>query len=255
MEALTNRMWQTAIGWREILTRILDGFVIEANVTPAWLRNPGTNRLLKLDLYSPEAGVAVRFIGLQGQRKTRLSDEEEMEEAQRNEMRAELCRQNGVRLINVGLATTEPAEVFHELSRALASASRRVAQGSLRAGEKDRLMTQLAAAHQQLERLRRQVRTTDDVQRFADAWRDREMASVVEAQAAANTAPAGFKSGRIVATAYRPGMEVQHDKFGRGQVVRVEPDGSDLAITISFVTAGERKFLMSLVQDKLTPVS
>ncbi len=248
-------MWQIAMGWREIMTRILDGFVIEANVTPAWLRNPGTNRLLKLDLYSPEAGVAVRFIGLQGQRKTRLSDEEELEEAQRNEMRAELCRQNGVRLINVTLAASEPAEVFMELSRALASASRRVAQGSLRTSDKERLMTQLAAAHQQLERLRRQVRTTDDVQRFADAWRDREVAAVVEAQTTAGDTQAGFKSGRIVATAYRPGMDVQHTKFGRGQVVRVEPDGSDLAITISFVTAGERKFLMSLVQDKLVPVS
>lgn len=247
-------MWQIAMGWREIMTRILDGFVIETNVTPVWLRNPGTNRLLKLDLYAPEAGVAVRLMGLQGQRKTRLSDEEEMEEAQRNEMRAELCRQNGVRLVNVTLGTSQPAEVFNDLSRGLASASRRVAQGSVRASEKERLMTQLAAAHQTLERLRRQVRTTDDVQRFADAWRDREMASVVEAQAAAADPQAGFKSGRIVATAYRPGMEVQHEKFGRGQVVQITPDGNDLAITISFVTAGERKFLMSLVKDKLSLV-
>ena len=247
-------MWQIAMGWREIMTRILDGFVIETNVTPVWLRNPGTNRLLKLDLYAPEAGVAVRLMGLQGQRKTRLSDEEEMEETQRNEMRAELCRQNGVRLVNVTLGTSQPAEVFNDLSRGLASASRRVAQGSVRASEKERLMTQLAAAHQTLERLRRQVRTTDDVQRFADAWRDREMASVVEAQAAAADPQTGFKSGRIVATAYRPGMEVQHEKFGRGQVVQITPDGNDLAITISFVTAGERKFLMSLVKDKLAPV-
>ncbi|QLQ05196.1 MAG: hypothetical protein HZY76_03160 [Anaerolineae bacterium] len=178
-----------------------------------------------------------------------------MEEAQRTATRAEPVPAERRAPDQRDPGEPEPAEVFNELSRALASTSRRVAQGSLRANEKERLMTQLAAAHQQLERLRRQVRTTDDVPRFADAWRDREEAAVIAAQAAVvNGTQNGFKAGRIVATAYRPGTEVEHVKFGRGQVVRVEPDGSDLAITISFVTAGERKFLLSLVQDKLSAV-
>ena len=66
-------MWQYAMGWREIFTRILGDFTVEENVTPAWLRNPNTKRLLKLDLFYPDVGVAVRLQGLQGQRKVRKS--------------------------------------------------------------------------------------------------------------------------------------------------------------------------------------
>ena len=121
-------MWQYAMGWREIFTRILGDFAVEENVTPEWLRNPNTKRLLKLDLFYPDVGVAVRLQGLQGQRKVRKSDQEEMEEAQRDDLRDELCRAHGVRLINVDLGAGEPRAVFNELSRALATASRVVAQ-------------------------------------------------------------------------------------------------------------------------------
>ena len=151
-------MWQYAMGWREIFTRILGDFAVEENVTPPWLRNPNTKRLLKLDLYYPDVGVAVRLQGLQGQRKVRKSDQEEIEEAQRDEMREELCRQHGVRLINVDLGAGEPRAVFNELSRALATASRVVAQGDSGRVDKGRLMPNLAQARQTLERVRMQVR-------------------------------------------------------------------------------------------------
>lgn len=251
-------MWQYAMGWREIFTRILGDFTVEENVTPAWLRNPNTKRLLKLDLFYPDVGVAVRLQGLQGQRKVRKSDQEELEEVQRDELREELCRQHGVRLINVDLAAEETRVVFNELSRALATASRVVAQSDSRSVDKGRLMPNLAQARQTLERVRMQVRRSEDVAQYADAWRDREMAAIATAQAEAKpaNAPGGslFKSGRIIATVYKPGAEVKHDRFGQGTVVAAQPDGNDMAITISFVTAGERRFLVSLVQDKLTLV-
>ena len=168
-------MWQYAMGWREIFTRILGDFTVEENVTPAWLRNPNTKRLLKLDLFYPDVGVAVRLQGLQGQRKVRKSDQEELEEVQRDELREELCRQHGVRLINVDLAAEETRVVFNELSRALATASRVVAQSDSRSVDKGRLMPNLAQARQTLERVRMQVRRSEDVAQYADAWRDREI--------------------------------------------------------------------------------
>ena len=83
-----------------------------------------------------------------------------------------------------------------------------------------------------------------------------EVPAIAPAQAESKpvNAPGGatFKSGRIIATVYKPGAEVKHERFGRGTVVATQLDGNDMAITISFVTAGERKFLVSLVQDKLT---
>lgn len=249
-------MWQYAMGWREIFTRILGEFNVQENVTPAWLRNPGTKRLLKLDLYYPELGVAMRLQGLQGQRKVRKSDAEEMEEAQRETLRAELCRQNGVRLIQIDLGVSEPRTVFDELSRALSTASRVVAQSSDQAVDKGRLMPNLAQARHNLERVRVQVRRVEDVAQYADAWRDREMAAIVSAQTAAPLGPAGVavKPGRIISTIYKPGVEVEHERFGRGVVTAAQPDGNDMAIIISFVQAGERRFLASLVQNKLTLV-
>ena len=63
-------------GWREVLARIFDGFETEYGVTPEWLVNPDTNRRLKLDCLFPDMGVAVRFVGLEGNTKRRKSDQE-----------------------------------------------------------------------------------------------------------------------------------------------------------------------------------
>ena len=86
-------------GWREILARVFDGFTAQPNVTPDWLVNPTTNRRLKLDLYYPEAGFAVRFIGLQAKGQRRQSDWEALEEQQREQSRVDLCRANDVQLL------------------------------------------------------------------------------------------------------------------------------------------------------------
>ncbi len=89
-------------GWREVLARIFDGFIVEYGLTPEWLVNPETNRRLKLDCFYPQIGVAVRFVGLEGTaRKQRKSDEEVMAEEAREQARAAVCRQHGVVLISI----------------------------------------------------------------------------------------------------------------------------------------------------------
>ena len=74
-------------GWREVLARIFDGFETEYGVMPEWLVNPDTNRRLKLDCLFPDVGVAVRFVGLEGNTKRRKSDEEVEDEAERERAR------------------------------------------------------------------------------------------------------------------------------------------------------------------------
>ena len=57
-------MYTEMNAWREILARTFDGFFEQDNVSPEWLINPATKRRLKLDKFYPEAGLAIRFIGL-----------------------------------------------------------------------------------------------------------------------------------------------------------------------------------------------
>src|SRR5512137_1808130 len=88
-------------GWREVLARIFDGFETEYGVAPEWLVNPDTNRRLKLDCLFPDVGVAVRFVGLEGNTKRRKSDQEVEDEAERERTRADVCRAHGVVLITI----------------------------------------------------------------------------------------------------------------------------------------------------------
>ena len=84
------------LGWREILARVMDGFQCQEDVSPAWLVNPATNRPLKLNQLYPQVGLAIRFVGLTAKGQPRQSDDEAQTEAERDEIRAELCRQNEV---------------------------------------------------------------------------------------------------------------------------------------------------------------
>ncbi len=80
--------WINVNAWREILSRVFDGFAVQYEVTPEWLVNPGTNRRLKLDLLYPEIGVAIRFMGLQGTgRHQRPSLEEEEQQSNAGDCR------------------------------------------------------------------------------------------------------------------------------------------------------------------------
>src|SRR3954469_13383430 len=77
----------TINGWREMLARILKGFTAQENVSRDWLVNPATKRRPKIDLFSPEANLAFRFIGLTAKGQGRQSEWEVMEEEQRDQTR------------------------------------------------------------------------------------------------------------------------------------------------------------------------
>jgi len=239
------------MAWREILTRIFEGFVRQEGVTPDWLVNPSTRRRLKLDVLYPEIGIAIRFVGLQGKRRGPVSDWELQEEKQRDEIRAELCRQHGIHLIPIFVLSERPGEALRALSTALGQATRRIAQGDREPSDKLRLMPLLARSRKTCEELIQQVRSSEDLALYAELWRDRETAMLTALQPQPTSTLQD--KGRSLPK-YVEGMAVQHVIFGPGTVIAITPEGEDARITVRFVTTGERTFLASLVADKLTPV-
>jgi hypothetical protein len=237
------------MAWREILARIFEGLKREEDVSPEWLVNPGTRRHLKLDVFYPEIGIAIRFVGLQGKGHKSISDWELMEEEQRDQIRAELCRSNGVFLVLIPVASDRPGETLRALSAALGQASRSMAQGSRPLADKRRLMPVLAEARQRCEEIIQRVRTPDDLALYAELWRDREAAMVIALQ----NQPAAQPRKKREPPRFVEGMAVTHTAFGPGTVIAITPEGNDARITVQFVTAGVRTFLASLAADKLTP--
>ena len=236
------------MGWNEILARIFDGFQTQRNISPDWLINPATRRKLKLDFLYPGIGIAVRFGGMQG--KGRKSEWEEMEDSSRDEIRKELCRQNGVDLILLTPYDPFPRELLSEINMVLGAASRRIAKSKQFRGKAE-LMAQLARARDALATIRRSVSKLDDLPPFAEAWRDREARAIASAQAPARPSN-GTARKKAAVRKLKAGQWVKHERFGRGVVseVKIEPD--DVYLTINFVTEGNRQFMGSLVADKLT---
>ena len=236
------------MAWREILARVMDSFQVQPDVSPEWLVNPATNRRLKLDLFYPEAGLAIRFVGLTAKGQPKQSDWELQEEEQRDQTRSELCRQNGVELFLLETDHPQPSEQFQKLRTTLTRLSRTLAQSNRSEGDKSTLMPRLAAARSRLDEISRRVKRPDDLALFAELWRDRETAGV-----AATRQPHAPASNPI-ATPLRlhTGQPVRHERFGPGTVVAVEETGSDTQITVRFDTGEERTFLASLAGGKLS---
>ncbi len=236
------------MAWREILARTMQSFAVETDVSPAWLVNPATNRRLKLDLLYPEAGLAVRFIGLTAKGQPKQSDWELMEEAQRDQTREELCRQHGFELFLLDPDYPDPAEQFQRLRTILSRLSRNLAQGDRPNWDKQTFMPRLAEARDRLAEIARRVKRPEDLAVFAELWRDRETASIVAtrppAAPVARTRPAG-------PLRLADGARVQHERFGPGVVQSIDPDGGDPKVAILFDSGEQRTFLASLVRDKL----
>lgn len=240
-------MPNTLYAWREILARILADFPAQENVTPPWLVNPTTKRQLKLDLLYPDAATAVRFVGLLGQRKMRLSDQEVAESSARDDTRAELCRRQGITLVTIDSEGADPRAVLKEVANALSRASRTLAQSQRPDPEKAKRMPQLAIARRRCEDFLSRVRRMEDLELYADLWRDREANVISSTQEEMESPPA------VPLREYRPGQWVRHTIYGAGNVVQVEPRPDDTYITVRFVTAGERTFSARLAADKLLP--
>jgi hypothetical protein len=241
-------MSHTIIAWREILARIFAGITEQENVSPEWLVNPATRRRLKLDKFYPEAGVAVRFVGLTAKGQGRLSDWEVQETEQRDQTRVELCRLNGVQLALIDL-DEEPAKQLDGLLRVLARASRTLAQSDQPTAHKQRWMPALNRArttatdlHTRINRNPEQMMST-----LADGWRDREAG--LANQTTVRQATPRPRAGTVQ---YVVGQRVRHDRFGDGVITALRVDDNDSALTVLFDGDQERTFLASLVQEKLT---
>lgn len=239
--------------WREILARIFAGFREQDNVSPEWLINPATRRRLKLDKFYPDAGVAVRFVGLQAKGQGRQSDWEAMETEQRDQTRAELCRANGVQLVLVDAADDTPKQL-DGLIRLLSRTSRTLAQSGQPARYKQQWMPALSAAREVATELRSRIarNPTQVMAALAEAWRDRE-AGFAEA-----TPVATVTRAQPAPTSDRPyaiGARVYHERFGEGVITALEPDASDVKLVVLFDAAEERSFLASLVHDKLAVIA
>jgi len=230
--------------WREILARIFEGFQVRDDFSPAWLVNPNTGRRLKLDRYYPELGIALRFVGLQGQQNYRLSDEEVQQETDRNAMRDYLCRQQGVTLVQMDPDDGEPWLAIGRLRSALNHTSRLLAQSSeVTADYKRALSPRILRAQRQCDEIQKRVRAPEALKLFADLWQDRQYKP--------SATPAAVTHGR--GRRYTPGMVVEHTTFGRGVVQEVLPAGSDNTVVVRFEDGSEKKFLAKLVRDKLLP--
>ncbi len=241
---------QTWLAWREILAEVLEGFTVQENVTPDWLVNPETGRQLKLDLMYPEVALAVHFRGARpAAQKRRTSDQEMEAEARREDVRRELCRQQGVVLVSLNLNATEPREELDRLHKGLSAVTRRLAHASIPHEEKVALMDRVALARRRLADIRERVRRPEDLAVFADKWRDREAVALRRARQVA------MESNRVAARTYKEGMRVQHERFGEGVVLAVFPEGEhDQRVVVDFPKAGKRTFLASLVAEKLEPL-
>ena len=234
------------MGWNEILARTFEDFDTEKNASPAWLVNPATRRRLKLDYLYPQIGIAVRFTGIKAKGQRRKSDWEELEDQSRDEIRRELCRQNGVELALITPHDPFPAEQLRQLKMALGAASRRLAKSGRFRG-KARLMEQLNRARQRLDEIDRHINRPEDLTPYAESWRDREAQAISDAQ----KTPIPFNNRKINPERLQVGQKVKHSHFGVGAVKTIEKGDDDAFITIDFVTSGERKFALSLLAGKL----
>lgn len=251
-----NSIYLSISAWREILARTFAGYIEQDNVSPEWLVNPATNRKLKLDKFYPDAGIAVRFIGLTAKGQGRQSDWEVLETEQRDQTRAELCRQNGVQL-----ATIDPNEdivkQMDSLLSIMARASRILAQSSRPDSYKVQWMPALAAARDRAEKLRSALVKNPEqmIANLADGWREREAGSALElSSSAAVVSSRQVRSPAVANFVLSPGQRVRHLKFGDGVVTRIDGNGEHATVAILFDAAEERTFMAGLLYDKLESV-
>ncbi len=234
-------------GWREVLDYILEGFEVQENVSPPWLVNPHTGRRLKFDLFYPRIQLAIRFRGVAPTaRRRRVSDQEVEADALRDEVRRALAREHDIAFVALRVISEDPRQELDRLHTALSTVTRRVVHSSLPQDQKIALVDAVRAARKRLLEVRERLRRPEDLVVYADRRRDRETVALREARREATSRPV------TVQRVYQVGMRVRHIRYGEGMVVAVAAtEDGDYEVTVDFPTAGERKFLASLVGDKL----
>lgn len=237
------------LAWEEALARVLAGFHVQNDVSPAWLVNPETKRRLKLNKFYPEIDFAVRFVGLQTRRRRRRSDDEVLAENERERIRQALCRQHDVTLLSLQLYDPDRARTVDRLSLSLAEVSRRVRRRSWPQAEKVALLSRLADARDRASALRQQMSSEKGMEALVAAWSDRQLNAIRAAQ----QAPAANRA-EVKRVPYKLGMKVVHQHFGRGVVTGLNSTDYGREVVVHFAPEiGERVFLLSFVGDKLRP--
>lgn len=230
--------------WREVITRVFEGFTAERDITPTWLVNPETGRPLKLNYLYPDIGVAVRLEGLRGRQQRRGPDERERAlQRERETARERLCEERGVRLLRFAVHD-EPADILRAIQATLAWALRQAAKAELPQERKIELMERLRAARARFDQVRPAIRSANDLNTWAELWIDR---SYREARAA----PQPVVRGPV--PRYVLNMRVRHPDFGAGRVTGLTDEDGDQIVTVRFESGEERQFLAHLVTDKLRP--
>jgi len=237
------------LAWEEALARVMVGFRVQNDISPAWLVNPETKRRLKLNKFYPEIDFAVRFVGLQARGQRRRSDEEVLAEKERERIRQALCRQHGVTLLSLQLYDPDRARTVDRLLLSLAEVSRRVRRRSWPQAEKVALLSRLADARDRASALRRQMSSEKGMEALVAAWRDRQLNAIRAAQQAPSANRAEMKH-----VPYKLGMKVVHQHFGRGIVTGLNSTDHGKEVVVHFAPEiGDRVFLLSFVGDKLRP--
>ena len=231
--------------WREIVTRVFEGFEVQRDLAPDWLVNPDTGRLLKLNYFYPEIGLAVRLEGMRGRQQRREPDEVEYQRLREREAaRERLCEERGIRLLHFDVYD-EPAEVYGAFQTGLAWALRQAAKAELSADGKLALVDRLRAARARFEGIRSSARTSRDLKTWADLWVDR---AYQDARATPGPAPRGAVPRYVL------NMHVRHPDLGTGRVIALTDEDGDQIITVRFDNGDDRQFLAQYVADKLRPV-
>ena len=245
-------MFLAMSAWREILARTLSDFEGQDNVSPDWLINPATRRKLKLDRYYPDAGIAVRFVGLTAKGQRRQSDWEALETDQRDQTRAELCRLNGVQMAIID-PVDDPVKQVDNFISLLSRASRVMAQSEQPDKLKKKRMPALSKARSQLSNLRSMIAKNPEqmMANLAESWRDRETGIATELQQASAAVQNGSKKRKRKVKSFSTEQRVRHERFGEGTITGVNGEGEEATLSILFDAAEERTFLASLVQAKL----
>jgi hypothetical protein len=232
---MTIPMWMQANAWREIFARAFENWPVQVNISPEWLINPETHRRLKLDLFYPDAQIAVRFEGIQPEkRKARPSLEEEEQQRARETARVEVCREHGVHLLLLDAASEEIADEFLQVDLILSQAQRALTDVTWQENIK--------TARFKIAQIGRPLTQINSLKTYADLWEDRQFQMALPQE---NQKPAAAP------TIFTVGMDVNHQLFGLGTILQVEPSASDVILTVDFLEAGKKMFAASLVADKL----
>jgi hypothetical protein len=206
-----------------------------------------------LDYLFPEAGVAVRIVGLTAKGQRRQSDWEAMEEEQRDQTRVELCRLSGIQLFLLD-PLEDPVKQMDGLLSLLSRSSRSLAQSDNNDERKSRWMPQLGAARDRVSQIRNLIAKNPEqmMGNLAESWRDRE--SGIGGEPAPAAPPVKSPTNRH-RPAYAAGQRVQHERFGAGVITDMNGEGDDATLTILFDGDQQRTFLMSLVGEKLSIIA